>query len=164
MKRFNIVFVILAAVLGLCLSACTENEPQKETTVMKNEEGLGKVIGIGGVFFKSQDPEKTKQWYEDHLGIENGSYGHIFTWYLDKHGETERQTVWTPFDASTDYFGDNDMMINYIVDDMDAIVARLREAGVTFVDEVTEYEGLGKFVHIEDGEGRRVELWEPEKI
>ena len=65
MKRFNIVFVILAAVLGLCLSACTENEPQKETTVMKNEEGLGKVIGIGGVFFKSQDPEKTKQWYED---------------------------------------------------------------------------------------------------
>ena len=123
MKRFNIVFVILCTVLGIGLSDCTENKPKKETTVMKNEEGLGKVIGIGGVFFKSQDPEKTKQWYEDHLGIEKGPYGHIFTWYLDKQGETERQTVWTPFDANTDYFGDNDMMINYIVDDIDAIVA-----------------------------------------
>ena len=71
--------------------------------------------------------------------------------------------MWTPFESNTDYFGDNDMLINYIVDDMDAIVARLREEGVTFVDEVTEYEGLGKFVHIEDGEGRRVELWEPRK-
>ena len=158
------MLIVLAAVLSFLLSACTENEPQKETTVMKNEECPGKVIGIGGVFFTRQDPEKTKQWYEDHLGIENGPYGHIFTWYLDKQGETERQTVWTPFDANTDYFGDNDMMINYIIDDIDAIVARLREAGVTFVDEVTEYEGLGRFVHIEDGEGRRVELWEPEKI
>ena len=132
------MLIVLAAVLSFLLSACTENEPQKETTVMKNEESPGKVIGIGGVFFKSPDPEKTKQWYEDHLGIENGPYGHIFTWYLDKQGETERQTVWTPFDANTDYFGDNDMMINYIIDDIDAIVARLREAGVTFVDEVTK--------------------------
>ena len=125
------------------------------------ESKKGKVIGIGGVFFKSQDPEKTKQWYNDHLGIDNGSFGHIFTWYLDKHGDTERQTVWTPFETNTDYFGDNDMMINYIVDDMEAIVKRLHEVGVKFVDEVTEYEGLGKFVHIEDNESRRVELWEP---
>lgn len=157
------MLIVLAAVLSFLLSACTENEPQKETTVMKNEESPGKVIGIGGVFFKSQDPEKTKQWYEDHLGIENGPYGHIFTWYLDKQGETERQTVWTPFDANTDYFGDNDMMINYIIDDIDAIVERLRADGVKFVDDVTEYEGLGKFVHIEDNEARRVELWEPAK-
>ena len=55
------------------------------------------------------------------------------------------------------------MMVNYIVDDMDAIVERLRADGVKFVDDVTEYEGLGKFVHIEDNEARRVELWEPAK-
>ena len=71
--------------------------------------------------------------------------------------------MWTPFESTTDYFGDNEMMVNYIVDDMDSITKRLREEGVKFVDEVTEYEGLGKFVHIEDGAGRRVELWEPEK-
>jgi predicted enzyme related to lactoylglutathione lyase len=87
----------------------------------------------------------------------------VFTWYHNKDGEVEGQTVWTPFESDTDYFGDNDMMINYIVDDMDAIVERLRKEGVKFVDEVTGYEGLGKFVHIEDNEGRRVELWEPVK-
>ena len=151
MKKLLLIAMLITALTG-CKSDVQNNNMESKK---------GKVIGIGGVFFKSQYPEKTKQWYNDHLGIDNGSFGHIFTWYLDKHGDTERQTVWTPFETNTDYFGDNDMMINYIVDDMEAIVKRLHEVGVKFVDEVTEYEGLGKFVHIEDNESRRVELWEP---
>ena len=159
MKK-QLIFAVLAILLA---TGCNQQKQEQLTKTNNMESTKGKVIGIGGVFFKSQDPEKTKQWYEDHLGIENGPYGHIFAWYLDKDGKTEGQTVWTPFESTTDYFGDNDMMINYIVGDMDAIVERLRADSVKFVDEVTEYEGLGKFVHIEDGEGRRVELWEPEK-
>lgn len=151
MKKLLLIAMLITALTG-CKSDVQNNNMESKK---------GKVIGIGGVFFKSQDPEKTKQWYNDHLGIDNGSFGHIFTWYLDKHGDTERQTVWTPFETNTDYFGDNDMMINYIVDDMEAIVKRLHEVGVKFVDDVTEYDGLGKFVHIEDNESRRVELWEP---
>ena len=159
MKK-QLIFAVLALLLA---TGCNQQKQEQLTKTNNMESTKGKVIGIGGVFFKSQDPEKTKQWYEDLLGIENGPYGHIFTWYLDKEGKTEGQTVWTPFESNTDYFGENEMMVNYIVDDMDSITKRLREEGVKFVDEVTEYEGLGKFVHIEDGEGRRVELWEPEK-
>ena len=151
--------LFIATMMLIALSGC-KSDTQNDNNM---ESKKGKVIGIGGIFFKSHDTEKTKQWYEDHLGIEKGDYGHVFTWYLDKNGKTEESTVWTPFEASTDYFGDNDMMVNYIVDDMDAIVERLRADGVKFVDDVTEYEGLGKFVHIEDNEARRVELWEPAK-
>ena len=149
--------LLIATMMLIALSGC-KSDTQNDNNM---ESEKGKVIGIGGVFFKAQNPNNTKQWYEDHLGIEKGDYGHIFTWYLNKNGKTEESTVWSPFASDTDYFGDNDMMINYIVDDMEAIVKRLHEDGVKFVDEVTEYEGLGKFVHIEDNESRRVELWEP---
>lgn len=159
MKAHTMAMATVLVLTGLSLASCANCQKPNENMETKR----GKVIGIGGVFFKSQDPEKAKQWYEDHLGIENGPYGHVFTWYHNKDGEVEGQTVWTPFESDTDYFGDNDMMINYIVDDMDAIVERLHKEGVKFVDEVTGYEGLGKFVHIEDNEGRRVELWEPVK-
>ena len=151
MKKLLLIAMLITALTG-CKSDVQNNNMESKK---------GKVIGIGGVFFKAHNPDNTKQWYEDHLRIEKGDYGHIFTWYLDKNGKTEESTVWSPFETNTDYFGDNDMMINYIVDDMDAIVERLRADGVKFVDDVTEYEGLGKFVHIEDNESRRVELWEP---
>lgn len=73
------------------------------------------------------------------------------------------RTVWSPFPAETDYFGDSgqQMMVNYRVNDIEQLVNDLMAKGVTIVDKIENYEGIGKFVHILDAEGNRVELWEP---
>lgn len=104
-----------------------------------------------------------KQWYGDNLGIPSDAYGHTFKWYEEKNSDKLGRTVWSPFPAETDYFGDSgqQMMVNYRVNDIEQLVNDLRAKGVTIVDKIENYEGIGKFVHILDAEGNRVELWEP---
>ena len=104
-----------------------------------------------------------KQWYEEHLGIPQDPYGYTFKWYEQRDSDLVGRTVWSPFPASSDYFGDKgqQLMINYRVDDIERLVEQLRLEGVTIVDEIQDYKGIGKFVHILDGEGNRIELWQP---
>ena len=104
-----------------------------------------------------------KQWYEEHLGIPQDPNGYTFKWYEQRNSDLVGRTVWCPFPADTDYFGDErqQVMINYRVDDLEALVEQLRQEGVTVVNEIEIYEGIGKFAHILDGEGNRIELWEP---
>jgi len=121
-----------------------------------------RVRAIGGVFFRSKDSKASLEWYARHLGLGVDTYGSNFVWRKEDAPEQLGYTIWSPFKHETDYFGDNDQqfMINYRVDDLEALVETLRAEGVEIVDEI-QVESYGKFVHIVDNEGRRVELWEP---
>lgn len=129
---------------------------------MSEDAAPGRVTGIGGVFFRSTDPQATRDWYGEHLGLGIEDYGSNFRWRSHNDPEREGFTLWSPFDDATDYFGSSEQqaMINYRVDDLDAILRRLRAAGVQIVGEM-EVQPFGRFQHIVDGDGRRVELWEP---
>jgi predicted enzyme related to lactoylglutathione lyase len=120
------------------------------------------VTGLGGVFFKCDDPEKMKEWYRSHLGIETDQYGATFEW-LDARGSQEKcYTAWSPFSRDTKYFqpSEKPFMFNYRVDDLDALLDALRKEGVKIVGTVEEYE-YGKFAWIMDPEGNKIELWQP---
>ncbi len=123
---------------------------------------MGKVTGIGGVFFKTADPEATRSWYRDHLGVDAGPWGKTFHWRDVNSPDKVGSTVWSPFAADTDYFGagPQPFMVNYRVEDLDGLLDTLRAAGVT-VDERIEEQPYGRFAWVVDPDGRRVELWEP---
>jgi len=126
---------------------------------------MKRVVGIGGVFFKSEDPKALGAWYEKHLGVPVTPYGHAkFGWRREEDPEQRGATVWKPFPRDTGYFAPSgaSLMINYIVDDLDAVLAALRAEGVT-VDEKREESPFGKFGWAMDPEGNRIELWEPPK-
>lgn len=117
------------------------------------------VTGIGGIFFKAQDPKALSAWYGKHLGLNISPFGGA------KFAEDEKRpgvTLWTPFKESTDHFkpSTKDFMINFRVDDLDALLDRLRKEGVQVDDNVQDSE-FGKFGWIMDPEGNRVELWQP---
>lgn len=123
---------------------------------------MKKVTGIGGVFFKCKDPKKMTEWYQQHLGLNTNPYGATFEWYEDAAGEKPAQTQWTPFPQTSTYFepSSKDFMINYRVENLEALVTMLREEGVTILDAIETYD-YGKFVHILDAEGNKVQLWQP---
>jgi predicted enzyme related to lactoylglutathione lyase len=123
---------------------------------------MKRVTGIGGVFFKCKDAAVTKAWYEKHLGIPAGSYGHTFNWQDGQDAGQSGTTSWSTFPEKSDYFGPGDQpfMINYRVDDLVTLIAALREEGVEIAGELQEFE-YGKFAWVVDCDGRRVELWEP---
>lgn len=112
-----------------------------------------KVTGIGGVFFRAKDPTALSDWYEKHLGI-NG-----MEWV-----QQQGQTVFAPFAADTEYFGSKSQsfMLNFRVEDLDGMLNQLRENKVKIVKDIEEQAGVGRFASIEDPEGNRIELWEPQ--
>ncbi|MGM0589657.1 MAG: VOC family protein [Bacteroidota bacterium] len=120
------------------------------------------VTGIGGIFFKTKDPDETKRWYHQHLGLEIDDYGSLFKFHPLGEPDQIGHLQWSPFPHTTEYLGksDQDFMINYRVRNIEALVDELAKQGVPILDEIATYD-YGKFVHIQDGDGRRVELWEP---
>jgi predicted enzyme related to lactoylglutathione lyase len=123
---------------------------------------MKKVTGIGGVFFKCEDPKKVTEWYQKHLGLETNPYGATFEWYESPGSTKKALTQWTPFAEKTKYFepSTKDFMINYRVENLEALVEELKAEGVTIVDSIETYD-YGKFVHILDIEGNKIQLWEP---
>lgn len=123
---------------------------------------MKKVTGIGGVFFKCKDLDKAKEWYKTHLGIDAGPYGTSFEWRHEDNPEKKGTTQWNPFKEETKYFepSSKDFMINYRVENLEALVDELIKGGVTIVDKIESYD-FGKFVHIMDPEGNKIQLWEP---
>jgi len=123
-----------------------------------------RVIGIGGIFFKAQNPDTIKDWYKNHLGIESESWGYSFEWRRKDDPEDLTATSWSPFKQETNYFepSKKDFMINYQVENLDELLIALKEEGVTIVDKSEESE-YGKFAWILDPEGNKIELWEPPK-
>lgn len=126
---------------------------------------LKRVTGIGGIFFKCKDPRKVRAWYQEHLGLSVNNYGAVFEWRQGADTLKKGFTQWTPFGEKTSYFApsDKDFMINYRVADLDGLLTQLKTEGVTIVDKV-EVADYGKFVHIMDIEGNKMELWEPNDL
>ncbi len=119
-----------------------------------------RVTGIGGIFFKTKDPNKTKEWYKNHLGLNTDNYGSTF-WWKDEKGN-KCSTQWSPFNADTKYFSpsEKDFMINYRVENLEELLKLLKEEGITIVGEMETYD-YGKFGWILDPDGNKIELWEP---
>ena len=126
-----------------------------------NQIKMKKVTGIGGIFFKCKDPKKMTEWYHTHLGLDTNPYGASFEWYEEADSTKKAQTQWTPFPESSKYFEPSarDFMINYRVENLVVLVEELKKEGVTILDTIESYD-YGKFVHILDAEGNKVQLWE----
>jgi lactoylglutathione lyase len=125
---------------------------------------MKKVTGIGGVFFKVNDPKAMKEWYRNHLGIDAGNYGASFEWREKENPELIGSTSWSLFPHDTKYFlpSTAPFMINYRVADLDSLIDQFRKDGVSIEGAVQEFE-YGRFAYIMDPEGNRIELWEPPK-
>lgn len=123
---------------------------------------MKKVTSLGGIFFKCKDKQKLNAWYGEHLGLEVSDYGTNFEWRDVEDPEKKGLTVWSPFKETSNYFDPStkDFMINYIVDDMEGLVEQLKKEGVTLLDEIQNSD-YGKFVHLMDPEGNKIELWQP---
>ncbi|MBK8518226.1 MAG: VOC family protein [Saprospiraceae bacterium] len=123
---------------------------------------MKKVTGIGGIFFKTKDPIATKEWYAKHLGFNTDEYGASFTFRKNENPDKKGYLQWSPFKDDTDYFApsEKDFMINYRVENIEELVKLLRQDGVVICDDIASYD-YGKFVHILDNDGNKIELWEP---
>src|SRR5882757_6406758 len=122
-----------------------------------------KVTGIGGIFFFSDNTKEIKDWYAKNLGFEINDWGTVSFEYRDVNEPEEIIPLqWSPFKKDSDYFAPSkkEFMINYRVQNIEALVNKLKENGVTIVDEIATYD-YGKFIHIMDSEGNKIELWEP---
>ncbi|MGB1312402.1 MAG: VOC family protein [Bizionia paragorgiae] len=119
-----------------------------------------RVTGIGGIFFKTEDPKASKDWYKKHLGFDTDDYGSTF-WWKDKAGN-DCSTQWSPFKKDSEYFepSKKDFMFNYRVENLKELLDTLKDEGVTIIGEMQEFE-YGKFGWILDNDGNKIELWEP---
>lgn len=119
-----------------------------------------RVTGIGGIFFKTKNPNKVKNWYSKHLGLNTDQYGSTF-WWKNKKGE-DCSTQWSPMDEKTQYFkpSEKQFMINYRVENLEELLKMLKTEGVEVVGDMAVFE-YGKFGWILNPEGHKIELWEP---
>ncbi len=152
--------------LSIIISSCSTN-PRTTIQVAESEntevEILPKVTGIGGIFFRSKNPENTSIWYQQNLGLViDENLGSPIEFRNAHDPEKINYLRWNLFIDSTDYFqpSHKEFMINYRVQNIEGLVKKLRDNNVTITDKITTYD-YGKFVHIMDPEGNKIELWEP---
>ena len=160
MKRMSLTITVIAAsfLLGFAFKTILSD---KKNTKMK------KVTGIGGIFFKCKDPKAINEWYKTHLGFDTTPYGTSFEWReIDPApgGAKKGLTQWNPFAENTKYFAPStkDFMINYRVENLEALAEQLKNEGVTIADKIEDTD-YGKFLHIIDIEGNKIQLWEPKE-
>jgi len=160
MKKITLIIIALAASFGFgfafkSIIANNSNDSIK----------MKRVTSIGGIFFKCKDPNKMKEWYKTHLGLNTNQYGTVFEWRQATDPSKKGFSQWSPFAEKTKYFepSTKEFMINYRVENLEALVEELKKEGVTITDTVETYD-YGKFVHIMDIEGNKIELWEPNDI
>jgi predicted enzyme related to lactoylglutathione lyase len=125
------------------------------------DEQMAKVLGVGGIFFKSQNPKNLYEWYTKWLGMEFQDWG---TAYFPGNMPANSQTVWSAFDAQTDYFAPsaNPFMFNLIVDNVQEALQQVKAGGAEVVGEIQKFD-YGSFGWFVDPDGNKVELWEPAK-
>jgi len=121
---------------------------------------MAKVLGIGGVFFKSADPKKLTQWYATHLGVKIEDFGGVN--FKPKELPEAASTVWSPFAATTEYFAPStkEFMLNLIVDDVEGVLRNAQAGGAKIIGEIADYD-YGRFGHFVDPDGNKIELWMP---
>lgn len=156
-KPILITLLVLASFLsGFAFKAMLGAKQPSELIAIK------RVTGIGGIFFKCKDPKAMREWYKAHLGLNTNDYGTVFEWRQGADTTKKGFTQWSPFKETTRYFepSKKDFMINYRVANLKALISILKEEGVTVLDTIETYD-YGKFAHILDAEGNKLELWEP---
>ena len=121
-----------------------------------------KVVGVGGVFFKCKDPKAMNSWYTEHLGMKTNEYGALFEFRNTEDPSQRNFLQFSPFSQTTKYFepSEKDFMINFRVENLEALLDELKEAGIEQVGEIMR-EDYGLFAHIMDPEGNKIELWQP---
>jgi len=140
-----------------------EDQKKQTDNSATSVDATPKVTGIGGIFFFSDDPKETKEWYAKNLGLEINEWG---TSSFESRDVNKPDVInslqWSPFKKGSEYFAPSkkEFMINYRVQNMEELVKKLKANGVTILDEIATYE-YGKFIHIMDTEGNKIELWEP---
>jgi predicted enzyme related to lactoylglutathione lyase len=156
MKKTILIILALATSFGLGFAFNNLIVDKKNDNAQ-----LKRVTGIGGIFFKCKDPRKMREWYKTHLGLHTNQYGAVFEWRQGADTTKKGFTQWSPFAEKTKYFepSTKDFMINYRVENLEALVVELKKEGVTITDTI-ETVDYGKFVHIMDIEGNKIELWE----
>jgi len=122
----------------------------------------GRVLGIGGIFFKSANQQQLQEWDAKNLGLADSGQGVMLQWREQDNPDSEQMTVWSIFPGDTTYFEPSSapFMLNYIVDDLDALLDRLAAAGVQ-IDPNRQDESYGRFAWIYDPDGNKIELWQP---
>jgi predicted enzyme related to lactoylglutathione lyase len=138
-------------------------EEQKNESTTSSKDTTPKVTGIGGVFFSSDNLQEAKEWYTKNLGIEINAWGSSSFESRNLNNPDEINSLqWKPFKKGDEYFAPSkkEFMINYTVQNLEGLVSKLKENGVTILDEIVSYD-FGKFLHIMDAQGNKIELWEP---
>lgn len=166
MKNLIISVTILATLTG-CRSITNKTkdmaaENNSSEGSLPQADTTPKVTGIGGIFFFSENPGKTREWYSENLGLEVNQWGSSFEFRNAKRPEEINYLQWSPFKQGSEYFSPSkkEFMINYRVQNIEGLVEKLKNNGVTVLDEIETFD-YGKFVHIMDAEGNKIELWEP---
>jgi len=158
MKKIGILFLVIAAsfLMGFVVKGFIDKNLKSQNY---------KVTGIGGVFFKCKEPKMIREWYQKHLGLNTNQYGAVFEWYQGADSTQKGFTQWSPFKETTSYFlpSTKEFMINFRVGDLIKLVKELNSNGVTILDTIETYD-YGKFIHIMDPEGNKIELWEPNDV
>jgi predicted enzyme related to lactoylglutathione lyase len=152
MKKKAIIILALMASFGFGFAF---------NSILVKQTKMKRVTAIGGIFFKCKDPGKMREWYKTHLGLNTSPYGAKFDWRQEADSTKKGYTLWSPFPEKTKYFepSSKDFMINYRVENIEALVEELKKEGVTVLDKIETYD-YGKFVHVLDIEGNKVELFE----
>jgi len=160
MKKTSLIVLVITAsfVSGFAVKTIITKHADEQS-------GIKKVTGIGGIFFKCKDPKKLRDWYQEHLGFNTNQYGAVFEWFQGADSTKKGFSQWSPFKETTKYFepSTKDFMINYRVENLEALVEQLKKDSVIVTDQIQSVE-YGKFVHIMDPEGNKIELWEPNDI
>jgi predicted enzyme related to lactoylglutathione lyase len=154
MKKALLVTALAASfALGYAVNSLVSPKPMPEK---------GRVTGVGGIFFKAKSPKTLKAWYSKNLGLSMDQYGTLFEWRLAADSTRVGTTQWSLFNEKTSYFlpSAKDFMINYRVNNLELLVSQLKKDSVTILDTMLTVE-YGKFIHIIDPEGNKIELWEP---
>jgi len=154
--------LVLSALVLLTLPICNAQQPNAKEGAAAVTSERGRILGVGGIFFKSANPQQAREWYGKHLGLVSKGGSAMMPWREKDNPDKEHVTVWTVFPGNTKYFEPSQasFMVNYIVDDMDALLERLQKEGVK-IDPKRQDEAYGRFAWIYDPDGNKIELWQP---
>ena len=160
MKKLFCCTLVVALTIAACSPAAKDTEAASQTS--SATDTMPRVTGIGGIFLSVDDPAKTMAWYRQNLGIAMDDYGAVFESRNARSPQEANYLRWSIFPKGDPYFSPSstEFMINYRVQNIEGLVRQLKAAGVTVLDSITAYE-YGKFVHLSDPDGHKIELWEP---
>jgi predicted enzyme related to lactoylglutathione lyase len=164
MNNYNIYWVYITLLLILIIGCNEENHQTVIQPEIKSvlTDTTPRVTGLGGIFFFSDNPSETKKWYAENLGLEVNEWGSSFEFRNAYDSSQINYLQWSPFKTGASYFSpsNREFMVNYRVHNIESLIIKLRNNGVTILDSIDTYD-YGKFIHIMDLDGTKIELWEP---